>query len=378
MLRRIIPPLLIGLVALGAFQWKIRDKMVDFGVYRQAAERVLQAEPLYRESDGHFQFKYLPSFAIAAIPFGILDSETAKVVWFAVSVGALVLLLRWSARFLPERRRGLPVLIGLTFLFMGKFSIHELQLGQANIMFGLVVVAAIGALQSDLPATAGILLGAAVSVKPYGILFAPWLLFATDWTGGRRAILAFAATVGVALVAPVPLYGIGGTLALLGDWWHTVSSTTAPNLVGSDNVSFAAMWAKWLGAGTAASVLATLTGVGGIALVADAWRRRTQVSEPAYLEAAALLLLVPLLSPQGWDYVLLLGIPAVALLIDRLPELPRGWQIQVYSALGVMGFVSFDLVGRAAYGRFMALSAITICAMAVLYALTELRRRALA
>ncbi len=374
MLRRILPPLLIGLIALGAFQWKIREKMVDFGVYRQAAERVLQAEPLYRESDGHYQFKYLPAFAIATIPFGILDNDTAKVVWFAISVGALVLLLRWSARFLPERRRGLPLLIGLTFLFMAKFSIHELQLGQTNIMFGLVAVAAIGALQSDLPAIAGVLFGAVVVVKPYGIVFAPWLLL----SGGRRAIVAFAATVGVALVAPLPLYGAGGTVGLLGDWWRTVPSTTAPNLLGSDNVSFAAMWAKWLGATNTARLLATLTGLGGIALVADACRRRQQVSEPAYLEAAALLLLIPLLSPQGWDYVLLLGIPAVALLIDRLPELPRGWRIQVYSALGVMGFVSFDLVGRAAYGRFMAMSAITICAMAVLYALTELRRRALA
>ena len=76
--------------------------------------------------------------------------------------------------------------------------------------------------------------------------------------------------------------------------------------------------------------------------------------------------------------MLLLGTPAVALVIDRLPELPRWWQVQIYAALGVMGFVSFDLVGREAYGRFMGLSAVTICAMAVFYALTELRRRKLA
>ncbi len=373
-LKRLIPPLVIALLALGAFQWKIHQKMADFGVYRQAAGRALNAEPLYRESDSHFQYKYLPVFAIATIPFAELDVDAAKAIWFAMSVGALVLLLRFSALFVPDRRRALPMLIGFTFLFMAKFATHELQLGQVNLVFGLLAVSAIGALQSDLPSLAGALFAASVIVKPYGIIFAPWLAASAD----RRATIALVVGIALALVLPAFVYGFGGNIALLRAWWHTVSSTTGPNLMGSDNVSFAAMWSKWLGIRPSARVMASLTSVACLALVLDAWRRRAAVNEPAYLEAAALLLLIPLLSPQGWDYVLLLAIPAVALLLDRLPELPRAWQVQIYAALGVMGFVSFDLVGRAAYARFMGLSAITICAVAVLYALTELRRRSLA
>ena len=45
---------------------------------------------------------------------------------------------------------------------------------------------------------------------------------------------------------------------------------------------------------------------------------------PDTLEASLLLLLIPLLSPQGWDYVFLIGTPAVMLLINELPSLPRG------------------------------------------------------
>lgn len=373
-LRRLLPPLLIGLLALGAFQWKVHEKMVDFGVYRQASQRMLRAEPLFRESDGHFQFKYLPVFAMATIPFALADEDTAKLAWFALSVGALVLLLRWSARFVPERRRGLPILIGLTLLFMLKFYVHELGLGQANLFFVLLVVAAIGALQSELPAVAGVLLGAAVCVKPYGILFAPWLLVSED----RRATIAFAITFVVALLAPMAFYGFGGNIALLVDWWRTVTSTTAPNLMSSDNVSFASMWARWIGPGRPATVLAALTAVIGLGLVAGAWWRRKDVREPAYLEAAALLVLIPLLSPQGWDYVLLLSTPAIALLFDRMPELPRAWRVAVWTAVGLMGLVVFDLVGRAAYQRFMRMSVVSVCALTIVVMLAELRRQKLA
>ena len=374
MLRRFLPPLLIGLVALGAFQWKVHEKMVDFGVYRQAAQRALDAEPLFRESDGHFQFKYLPAFAMATIPFAVADEGTAKLIWFAMSVGALVLLMRWSARFVPERRRGLPLLIGLTLLFMLKFYVHELGLGQVNLVFVLLVVAAVGALQSELPAVAGVLLGAAVVVKPYGILFAPWLLVSED----RRATVAFAITFVVALLAPTALYGFRGNIALLLDWWRTVTATTAPNLMIPDNVSFASVWARWIGPGRAASVLATLTGVISLAIVADAWRRRKSVQEPAYLETAALLVLIPLLSPQGWDYVLLLSTPAVALLLDRLPEMSRPWRIATWTALGLMGLVVYDLVGRTIYLHFMRASIVTLCAMTIVVALAHLRRQQLA
>jgi len=38
------------------------------------------------------------------------------------------------------------------------------------------------------------------------------------------------------------------------------------------------------------------------------------------------MLLIPLVSPQGWDYVLLLATPAVVCLVDRWGELTKWWQ----------------------------------------------------
>ena len=374
MIRRWLAPALICLLAFGAFEWKIQHKMVDFHVYRTAAERALHAEELYRESDQHWQFKYLPAFAITTLPFAWLSEDAAKVVWFGITVGALVLLLRWSAQFVPARRREISVLVGLTTVVMAKYFIHEIQLGQVNVVFTLLAVAGIGALQSEIPIAAGVLFAAAVIVKPYAILFGPWLLVSEP----RRATLAFAVTFALSLIVPAVIYGLRGDVLLHWHWWQTVTSTTAPNLLLQDNVSFASAWAKWIGPGKPASLLAIVSGIASLGLVADMWRRRDGINEPAYLEVAALLVLMPVLSPQGWDYVLLLSAPAIMLLADRELELTMPWRVAVWASAGSMGLVLFDVVGRTIYHAFMVSSIVTISAVTLVVALRQVRRLGLA
>src|SRR5690349_13937981 len=103
-LRPLLLPLLFAVLAILIYQKKIRHEMVDFSVYRQAATRSLSGEPLYRAEDEHYQFKYLPAFALAMTPFALVDAETAKMVWFALSFGLLAAYVRWSAVAVPERR----------------------------------------------------------------------------------------------------------------------------------------------------------------------------------------------------------------------------------------------------------------------------------
>jgi hypothetical protein len=64
------------------------------------------------------------------------------------------------------------------------------------------------------------------------------------------------------------------------------------------------------------------------------------------------MLFVPLLSPQGWDYVLLLATPAVVCLVDRWSEMSVGWRVIVGLALALMGLTVFDVMGRDLYARF--------------------------
>jgi len=372
-LRPLLWPLLFLMVAAAVYGVRIREEMVDFEVYRTAGQRVLDAEPLYQAADEHFQFKYLPAFALAMAPFAIVDVEASKAIWFALSASLLAAFLRWSVRGLPERRRSEQVLLWLTALFMVKFYAHELMLGQTNILLGALIVGALLAAQVDAPQVAGALIGAAAFVKPYALILLPWLAF----SGGLPALAAGFGVLAAGLVLPAFVYGWTGNVELLVDWFRTVTGTTGSNLLGNDNVSVAAMWAKWLGIGTAATALATVTTGAILGLVATVWIRRQTVSEPNYLECALLMLLVPLLSPQGWDYVLLLGTPAVVVLLDRWADVTQRWRVATGISLCLMGLTVFDLMGRALYTRFMALSIVSVAAVATAVALTHLRWRSL-
>jgi Glycosyltransferase family 87 len=374
-LRRLVWPLAIVVLAT-AFYTVLRAKrdLVDFEVYRTAGLRILHAESLYRPSDGHYQFKYLPAFALASTPFAWLPAEVAKGVWFAIVVGLLLVFVEQAVRALPDPRLRSRQLTGLAALLMGKFYVKELVFGQTNLLLGVVVLAALAAAVRDRRIAAGLWVGLAVFVKPYAVILAPWLAAVL----GPTAMLAFGATVLLGLVVPSAVYGWAGNLDQLAGWYRTVTQTTGPNLLGSENVSLATMWAKWIGSGPAATVLAAATGLLTLVVAVVVWRQRTRVRQPAYLEVGLLMLLVPLLSPQGWDYVLLLATPALLCLVDRWRDVTPAWRLATGTAIGLMSFTIFDLLGRWLYTRLMALSVVTICALIMLAALAHLRARALA
>lgn len=359
----------VSLVAV--FTTRVSRKMPDFEVYRTAGTRALAAEPLYRPDDGHFQFKYLPAFALLAAPLAMVPTAAAKGGWFALSAVLMLLLLGLSLKAMPAIHRPPTVLVIVTFLAMAKFYAHELVLGQVNLLFAVLVVLAVVWLRSGRDAVAGLLLAVAVVVKPYAVIFLPWLVT-------RRNRTAFAAMAGgllVLLLLPAARYGWDGNLALLGDWWQTVTSTTAPNLTNPDNVSLSAMFTRWLGADSPARTLAALTGAILLVLTGIVVAGRGELRAPETLEASLLLLLIPLLSPQGWDYVFLIGTPAVMLLVNDLPSLPRGVRIATAVAIAVVALSIFDLMGRSAYSFFMRLSIITVCVLIEIAALVTLRFR---
>jgi hypothetical protein len=359
----------VSLVAL--FTTRVSRKMPDFEVYWTAGSRALAAEPLYRAEDGHYQFKYLPAFALLAAPAALVPLPAAKAAWFAVSALLMMALLGLSVRAMPDLRRPAPLLLVLTFLAMAKFYAHELVLGQVNLLFGAIVVLAVVWLLRGRDAAAGLLFALAVVVKPYAAIFAPWLATRRN----RAAFLAMAAGLAVLLVLPAARYGWNGNLHLLGDWWRTVTTTTAPNLTNPDNVSLQAMFTKWMGPDSAARPLAAGVGAILLSITGIVVAGRGALKAPETLEASMLLMLIPLLSPQGWDYVFLIGTPAVMLLVNDSAALPRGLRVATIAAIAVVGLTIYDLVGRETYAAFMQLSIVTMCVVIEIAALATLRFR---
>ena len=366
---RVLITAIVLVGAIAVFVVRVSSGMADFEVYWRGAVRAAAAEPLYRADDGHFQFKYLPAFAVLTIPLGYLPLPAAKAVWFACSVALLFLLVWISIAVLPERRTRVGLLVAAVIIVLGKFFAHELVLGQVNILFAALAASAFLAMKRGREALAGILIAFTVAIKPYGVLFLPWLL-------ARRKTASLTVACGAAAaiaLLPVAVYGFTGTIALHRAWWSTVTDTTPSNLLNPDNVSFASMWVKWLGSSGLAMLLAVATGMGALAAIVVVFLRRRDIAFPEAVEGSLLLMLVPLLSPQGWDYTLLLAAPAIVLLANYQDRLPGVIRTAAIAAALAMGLSLFDFMGRQAYAAFMGLALITVCAAVLIGSLCAIR-----
>ena len=370
---RAVSVVLVVASAYGLVRLK-RAELVDFAVPRTAAVRFLAHEPLYRPDDGHYQYKYLPAFAQLMVPFTWVSKPVGEVVWFALTAAMAAAFVRLSLIALPDRRLSSKVLVWLTVLLTGKFFVKELAFGQFNLPVGLLMLGAVIAMQRGRGLTAGAAIAAGVFVKPYALVLVPWLARSYGW----RPFAPFTLVMAAGLILPAFAYGWDGNVTLLHEWYRTVTDTTGPNLLGADNISFASMWAKWIGPGPLARALALGSAV--IAMAAGGavmlWRR--QVAEPNYLEVAYFCVLIPLLSPQGWDYVLLLGLPGYMCLVDRWRDLSTGWRTVALTGFFLTSFTIFDLLRRTLYIRLVELAAVSVGAVLIAACLIRLRWKAVA
>jgi hypothetical protein len=233
----------------------------------------------------------------------------------------------------------------------------------------MVLVGAMLAAQNGSARLAGFLVGVGVFVKPYALILVPWVWLVS----GLPGIVAGAVTVAAGLALPAFAYGWQGNIDQVLGWFRTVTTTSPENLLVPENVSLATMWAKWIGPGTVATRMAIATSVACVGVATAIFLRRRSVQSPAYLEFGVLMLLIPLLSPQGWDYVFLLATPAVMVLVDRWRGLSVPWRAFSAATIFFFSFTIFDLFGRWLYTRLTAINIISIAALALLVCLARLR-----
>ena len=372
----LVPAITFLLIVVGAYALvrAKRSELVDFVVPHTAAVRFVAHEPLYRPDDGHYQYKYFPAFAALMVPFTWVPREVAQFTWFTLTVAMTWALLELSIGALPDRRLSARALFWLALLINGKFLVKELAFGQFNLPVALLLFGAVLAARHGRVFMAGALVAVGVFVKPYALVLVPWLA----WTLGWRALVPFSLVMVGGLLLPAASYGWQGNQALLAEWYRTVTETTGPNLLAFENISFASMWAKWIEPGPAAARLAAASAVAAVAAGGIVMWRRNDVAEPNYLEAAYFLVLVPLLSPQGWDYTLVIAMPAFVLLVDRWRELPPAWRAIAATGIFFTSFTIWDLLRRTMYTQLMQWAAISVGAVLVAACLVRLRWRAIA
>jgi len=367
----------LSLIILSFFPQLILPRMVDFEVNYQAAQRIWRGETLYRVEDGHYQFKYPPFASLLYFPLGFLSLNQAKFIWFMLTLSATFVLIILSARLaaFPSIAPGyVPV---FTFLILARFLARELSLGQINtlIICLLLLMVKSWLIESDSSTTSlktGFLWGLATSIKPYSLIFLPLFLLRRSWKIIGSALLFFV----LSFFMPALFYGLKGNLIVHREWLGHLEASTPPLLSSQDNISLFALFYKWFGPKIPVWTLGLLV----ITLLAAAMFlaviRAKNISYPVILESAALLLLMPLVSPLGWDYTLLSSSLAISLILYHFPSFPRLSRYFLGFIFILIAFMIFDLLGRQVYSfLMMQISLPTLLFLLVLAYLLRLRFR---
>jgi hypothetical protein len=370
--------LLAFVVLLSLFLLKVREHMIDFEVNYKAGKRLRGSEPLYQTEDGHYMFKYPPSSALLYLPLSFLSLNAAKAIWYFIVAFCLCSLVYVSAKILPSEEKRSVYLFIFPPLILAKFFLRELQLGQINAVATLILLFMIWFLIKEKNKTsspqdvyAGLLWGLATSLKPYALIFLPYFLLKKKW----KSVLSGLVFLIVALLIPAVFYGFRGNIIMLKEWIVTLSRSTPVLLASQDNISITAFFIKWTGnqhisfflSGLVIAILAF------ICLTVILIGRK--IDRASVLECSILLILIPLVSPLGWDYTLLMSVLGVALIIHNFSGYSKFWRGVLVLNFFIITFSLYDVMGRDLYVRFMSWSVITVNFMILIGYLLYLRLR---
>ena len=356
---------------LSIYLIRIRGDMVDFQVNYQAGGRLLAGESLYRTDDGHFMFKYLPFSSLLYAPLSLLPLELAKGFWYFALVVCSIGIFYMSHKMASANRQVTTAMIVFPPLILAKFCFREMKLGQINLIVTLIFLFMVWSMISKRAARSGILWGLATSLKPYGLMFLPYFVVKKQWT----ALASGVAFIFLALILPSVFYGFDGNLAMLREWATTLSQSTPGLLTSHDNVSIVAFLSKWTQNATFSSWLGAVMVAALAALVLILIRKGKNLKEPTALEYGLLLTLIPLVSPLGWDYQLLMSVLAITILVYHYFDYSRPWRILLVINFGIISLSVYDVMGRGLYQSFMAWSVLTLSFLILVGYLAYLRFR---
>lgn len=371
--------LLLGLLFLFfllLFVFKFEGEMADFEVNYAAGKRLSLGETLYRSEDGHFQFKYSPFSAFLYLPLSSLPLPYAKFIWYVLSLSASGAIFIISLRMQDNRRKYPAALAVLPPLILAKYFLREVQLGQINALITFLLLLVAWVLSRPTSETsrlqegaAGLLWGLATALKPYAVIFLPYLVLKKKW----RVFVPGFLILGLSFLMPSLYYGFKGNITVHTEWRASLSLSTPPLLDSQDNVSLMGLLVKWTGAPDVSLVLFLGVVVFLSFLFLYLIHKGQNRLRPYLLESFFLLSLIPLLSPLGWDYTFLSSAPAVILLLRHFDDFPRTGKAFLALDFIVIAFSLYDVMGRTLYAAFMSASLPTLCFIILIGYISYLR-----
>lgn len=158
--------------------------MNDFQVYYRTGNRLLNQENLYRiASDGHYIFKYSPTFAFFSIPFSILPLFLAKLCYWIF----LTLFFFFGSNFITKKMVPLSnkniKSDSIQFLFSLVLSLHfmrEVDLGQINLLLSLIFILSGILYFENKKMLSAVIIAFSLFLKPFALILFPFFVIRKD------------------------------------------------------------------------------------------------------------------------------------------------------------------------------------------------------
>ncbi len=208
----------------------VYQRGTDFPVVYEAGNRMLQFERItYFEAHA---FSYPPFFAFISIPLALLPYQLAKMVYFFLSVGALVMSVKWlkeilenSSRFkIPQSSQMSKFFTGIYLLLTARFIINNFEHLQSDMF---ILLSMIGGLYfftkgKNIQSAFMLAFGASMKVTPFLILI--YFLWKREW---KIFIFGLIFTLSLNLIPDIFL-GSKRDKSYLSEWTPLISGRLNP------------------------------------------------------------------------------------------------------------------------------------------------------
>ncbi len=304
--------LLLGVVAAG---WDL-PVPEDLAVYRDAAERLLDSQPLYPPGSGYapdqpLPFTYPPFAALVLLPTALLPTGTVV----ALEIVLSFLCLWWIAHrsvarlvapLAPLGRAGASLLAAGTALALLTPISSVFAFGQIGLLLGALCLRDLDIAVRRSRAT-GALVGLAAAIKISPGTFVLTYVAARRW----RAVLTTVVTV-------LGCWGLTA-LALPGDTRDWLGVVLDPDRVGPVgepvNTSWNGLVLRLLGPGILSTVLWLVLASATLAVAAIRSARALDAGD-ALTAATVMGLGIVLAAPVSWSHHIVWVLPLIGLVID--------------------------------------------------------------
>ena len=297
----------IALVTLaGAIAGAFVGGFPDLDVYRYGGQSVLDYASPYAAEDPiwGYPFSYPPIAALVFVPLAVLPEWLAAAVWTGASAGCLAGVVVMVQRALAQPASAVAVVVICAAAVALEPVWQNYVFGQINLILMLMIL--IDVIRPD-RRTAGLALGIAAGLKLTPLVFVVLLILIGRRTAATRAVLTFAGTILLGLLA------VPGASAYWGERLVDPTRVGPPSL--AHNQSMSGVLTRLLDDPPSTLLWVSVAGPIAIAavIVGAAWWRNGDRVLGACLGALAMLLA----SPVSWSHHWVWAVPIALALWPR-------------------------------------------------------------